>query len=266
MIYRSLQLSIMVWALLRTVIAASLLAPAALQVQAGLRVEVRPTASLGVRIADVDQAAMKRLKLPQERGVLITAVEDNAPAKQAGLHADDVLWRFRGEDLYSVTQLRRLVHETPPGRSVHIDFYRAGVLKRATLVLAADESRQEFTLDVPGFRYSFPHDFSFEPFFERRGPRLGITVVALTGQLAAHLGAQGGLLVTAVEPEGPAERAGIKAGDVIERVDGHLIDNKADLREATAGKTMISVEIVRDRKRRKITVRFEAQPPGGSAV
>ena len=41
---------------------------------------------------------------------------------------------------------------------------------------------------------------------------------------------------------------------------------KADLREATAGKTMISVEIVRDRKRRKITVRFEAQPPGGSAV
>ena len=107
LIYRSLQLSIMVWALLRTVIAASLLAPAALQVQAGLRVEVRPTASLGVRIADVDQAAMKRLKLPQERGVLITAVEDNAPAKQAGLHADDVLWRFRGEDLYSEMLVRK---------------------------------------------------------------------------------------------------------------------------------------------------------------
>ncbi|GMQ90532.1 MAG: hypothetical protein BMS9Abin10_0922 [Gammaproteobacteria bacterium] len=253
-------------ALLRTTLIVSLFAALVPPAQAGVRVEVNPSSFLGVRIADVDQATMKRLELPQERGVIITAVEDDSPAKQAGLRPDDVLWRFRGENLYSVAQLRRLVHETPPGREVRVEFYRAGALKRGSLVLAKNESRQDFTLDVPGFRYSFPRDFPFAPFLEPAGPRLGVTVVALTGQLAANLGAQGGLLVTAVEPGGPAEQAGLRAGDVIERADGDILDSEADLRQATATKTEVRMEIVRNRKRRTITARLRARPPAGSTI
>ncbi|MFQ5937500.1 MAG: S1C family serine protease, partial [Acidiferrobacterales bacterium] len=157
--------------------------------------ETQATSFLGVRTADVDAATAKRLGLPVERGVLVLDVEHDGPAHEAGLRTDDVLWRFRDQALHSVAQLRRLVRETPPGRKIEIALYRAGALTRVSIVLAKDESRQEYALDIPGFRFSFPRDFPFDSFTEKNRPRLGISVVPLTGQLAKHYAARGGLLV-----------------------------------------------------------------------
>lgn len=217
--------------------------------------EARDVGFLGVHVAEVDQRTASRLKLPRERGVLVLAVQDNSPAKVGGLQVDDVLWTFRDEPLHSVAQLRRLLRETPPGRSVSIEFYRNGSVQGTGITVARHAYDGEFRLDLPDFHLSLPRDFlRFGPFAMVSRPRLGVSVVPLTQQLADHLGAQGGLLVTVVEHASAAEKAGIRAGDVIQRIDGRSLASVADLRNALEDKKEVALELVRDHKTRTVTV------------
>jgi membrane-associated protease RseP (regulator of RpoE activity) len=71
--------------------------------------------------------------------------------------------------------------------------------------------------------------------FRIGGPRrLGVSYLSLSDQLAKHYGVSGGALVSEVEPDGPAARAGLQAGDVVTKVDGKSIDDARDLGEAVA--------------------------------
>lgn len=217
--------------------------------------ESRSISFLGVRVAEVDSSAASRLRLPEQRGVLILAVAAKSPAKEGGLQAEDVLWTFRDEALHSVAQLRRLLRETPPGRRISLGFYRDGRLQSSTIALAANERHGEFHLDIPGFHLRFPRDLlELGPFGAIARPQLGISVVPLTEQLADHLGAKGGLLVTAVQDASAADKAGIRAGDVIQRVDRRSVDSAAELRDALGGKSEVVVQLVRDHKTRTVTV------------
>src|SRR4029077_1253443 len=61
----------------------------------------------------------------------------------------------------------------------------------------------------------------------------------LSGQLGAYFGAPDGegILVRNVNPGSPAEKSGVKAGDVITTFNGERIRSLGDLREKLAGKT-----------------------------
>lgn len=95
---------------------------------------------LGVAIEDVDAEDAERLRLPEERGALVTRVMDNSPAARAGLQEGDVILRWNEERVESVAELRRLVRETPPGRAVGIRVFRDGGRKRVEATL---EEREE---------------------------------------------------------------------------------------------------------------------------
>jgi Do/DeqQ family serine protease len=81
--------------------------------------------------------------------------------------------------------------------------------------------------------------------------RLGVTIQSVTADMAANLklSTVGGALVNGVEPNGPADRAGLKQGDVIVGINGEkLADNNA-LRNRIASLrpgTKIGVDIIRD--------------------
>jgi S1-C subfamily serine protease len=84
--------------------------------------------------------------------------------------------------------------------------------------------------------------------------RLGVTVQDLTPQLRAYFGAAGGALVSSVVDHSPAEAAGLKAGDVITRVNGQAVSDAADLSnkiDAASGHATLSV--VRDKRERTVT-------------
>lgn len=106
-----------------------------------------------------------------------------------------------------------------------------------------------FEMFRDGFAYSYG------------GGRLGVNVQTLTDQLAAHLGASRGVLVTSVTEDSAASKAGIRAGDVITRVDGRDIDDTGDVMRALGqAKGEIAIEIVRDKKAQTLKATIEDQP------
>jgi serine protease Do len=65
---------------------------------------------------------------------------------------------------------------------------------------------------------------------------LGVVMQPLTSDLAASFGAEGkkGALVSEVSPDSPADKAGLKAGDVVLEIDGHKVENPGDVARAVA--------------------------------
>lgn len=218
---------------------------------------------LGVKIDDVTAERAKELKLPGEYGVEVKDVEADSPAAQAGLQAGDVIVAFAEERVHSAAQLRRLVEETPVGRKVAVQVSRGGQLRSLEVALAERPAQvwgrririPEFTLP----RIEIP-DFDFH-LYTSRG-RLGISGDELTPQLAEYFGVkQGkGVLVKEVLAGSPAAQAGLKAGDVIVRVDTDEVGDLSGLRRALARERStreVTLTIIRDRREQALKVVLE---------
>jgi serine protease Do len=223
---------------------------------------------LGVQIADVDAQKVKELKLPAERGVLITEVEEDSPAAKAGLRANDVVTEFNGQRIESTTQFRRMVRESLAGRAVQLTVWRDARAQTLSATLGNSRDRVERS-----FRIFGPRDFNFnfslpeiEILAASRAPTLGISAEDISGQLGAYFGAPGGegILVREVNSGSPAEKAGMKAGDVITKIDGDKIRSLDDLREKLRAKReqkSVSVGVIRKGAEVSLTVEIEQPRP-----
>jgi serine protease Do len=229
---------------------------------------------LGVQIGDVGKDDVSRLRLGEERGAVVLGVEDDSPAAKAGLKKDDVILRFQGEAVQSAATLSRMVRETPPGRTVNLEVSRGGSAQKMTALLqdrGGPVDVGDFDLDVPmppeppvppvppmpGDVFKWKghdrHAFMF-PGIEGGGPRrLGIAFQDVSGQLAKFLHAPSdrAVMVVSVDEGSAAEKAGIKAGDLIVRFSGREIRDTGDLREevrrAESGKE-VGITVHRDGK------------------
>ena len=220
---------------------------------------------LGVMIADINDENAKELKL--DYGVLVKDVREDSAAAKAGLMKDDVILEYAGEKVRSAAQLRRLVRETAPDRNVTIQISRAGQTKTITAKLVAppepETAMRSFSVPVPPPHIEMPN---FDVMMMHRGARLGVSADDLTTQLAQYFGVkQGkGVLVREVTVGSAAEKAGLKAGDVIVAVDGKEIGSVGKLRRALAGgpedkeTRKVSLTIVRDKREQTVTVELQA--------
>ena len=245
------------------VAAAGLLAAAPISRAAGedtsKRVEVfrfgGAGARLGVALEDVRPEDVARLHLPEERGAVIKEVSKGSAAEKAGLKEGDVVLSFQGEKVWSAGQLRRLVRETPPGRHVSLETSRGGAVQRLAATLEESKDRElafgdeglEIQPPLPAMP-PMPPMPPLEPLLRERDGgrsilrerlldirpgRLGLSFQEVSGQLARYFKVEdGGLLVTDVEADGPAGKAGVRAGDVVVKVDGKTVDGADDLRRA----------------------------------
>ncbi len=193
---------------------------------------------LGVEIRDVTTEDVAGYRLSKESGVVVRSVAEGTAADEAGLREGDVIVEYAGIPVLSVAQFRRLVSETPSGRSVDIRINRDG--SRQALSATIGEREGEGLLGgihIPDIR--LPEiDIDEFPRFHWEGdrgsvmvlssrPRLGITGTPLTSQMAEFLKVPGsqGVLITEVKAGSPADKAGLKAGDVITAIDGDSIDD-----------------------------------------
>jgi serine protease Do len=233
------------------------------------------------------------------RGAKVRSVEEGSPAEKAGLKEGDVVVRFDGEAVRSASHLARLVGETPAGRSVAIDVNRGGATQKLTATLAEGKRRVRvfsgdgshgFALEMPEFDVQAPEppkapappaapvaphvwswqgdDFGDRAFrFLVGGPRkLGIEYMEIGEQLAAYfeLAGKGGVLVSSVDADGPAAKAGLKAGDVILKLGTETIEDGDDLREAVAeakGGTEVTVTVQRDGRPLELKVTLAKPEP-----
>lgn len=217
---------------------------------------------LGLQLSEVTAEKVQELKLPGEYGAVVQEVEEGSPSAKAGLAKNDVILEFAGERVRSVAQLQRLARETPPGRTVALLVSRDGQTRTVNVKL--EQGKGNFGLwsfrGPGGFQFRGP-DFKFN--LTPRGGNLGISGDDLTKQLAEYFGVkQGkGVLVREVLVGSAAEKAGLKAGDAIVKVDSQEVGSLAELRSALPhnleDKRKITLTIVRNHREQMLTVELE---------
>jgi len=232
-----------------------------------------PTAHsyLGVGVADLSSDRVQALKLKDDRGVEITQVDQDAPAGKAGLKEHDVIVTFNGTPVESQEQFKRLMRETPPGRTVSLDIMRDGQQQNVKVELA-DRKKLETSVypQPPGdFAFAMPPmppmppmpDFPRvwgEQTITRVRSNSGATLESLTPQLGDYFGVKNGegMLVRSVQKGSAAEAAGLRAGDVIVRVGDKKIADNSDWRDALRSNKdgKVAVVIVRDKKEQTISL------------
>jgi len=223
---------------------------------------------LGVAIEEVTAEKAQQLKLPAERGVLIAEVSAESPAAKAGLKAGDVITEFNGQRVEGTFQFRRLVRETPAGRTVALAIWREGRSQTLTAKLGRMGERHGDHVRIFG-----PHDFDFEVFGPELemppmpmlapAPMLGVEAEEISGQLGGYFGAPDGegILVREVRPGSPAEKAGLKAGDVITKAEGERVRTIRDLRSKLREKReQKNVSIVAIRRGSEMSFNVEIEP------
>jgi len=264
-------------------LAASLLAPAAFaQGSTARRARTIATVSsgsgyLGIGAQDVDAERAKALKLPEVRGAEIKSVMEDSPAARAGFKEGDVVLEYNGQKVEGIDQLTRLVGETPVGRQVKVVVYRNGANLTLTPTLESGKHMvfgggswtmpevriPEITIqpippmDLPRFQMSY------------QNPMLGITGESLgqQEQFAEFLGVKDGVLVKSVGKDSPAEKAGIKAGDVIVKVDDSKVNSTREITSilrSVRSRKNITVTVVRNKKEIPIPVTIESGTGAGA--
>jgi len=200
-----------------------------------LKAQFRGTGSyLGVRLTDIDADRAQALKLGEPRGVEVTRVEPGSPAEQAGIKAGDVLLTYNGENILGAQQLGRLVSETPQGRKIKIQYWRDGRTGTTTVTTGSLRSRG---FEFPSGPVSFPQvdlpdmrSFSLPiPLVVWKDSLLGIECEQLGPQLGQYFGVKHGALVRSVENGSAAEKAGIKAGDIITAIGNEPVASPRDV-------------------------------------
>ena len=225
---------------------------------------------LGVMVQEIDATRAKALKLSEEAGVDITRVEAGSPADKAGLKPGDVVVQYNGQRVEGMETFSRFVRETPPGREVKLGIVRDGMPQTVTARVEARRGIPNFGAGLappPGFNPSSPAPFPDMPrsFQSWRSGVLGIEVESLGGQLAQYFGVREGVLVRSVVKDSAAEKAGIKAGDVITKIGDSAVTTPADISNrvrSLRGKPVVVI-LTRDHKEMAVTVTLTDDQAGG---
>jgi len=206
---------------------------------------------LGVETHEVTAEKAKELKLPAERGVVVVEVMKDSPASKAGLKENDVITEVNGQRVEGAAQFRRMIHEIPAGRSAQLTVWRDGRAQTLSATLGKAEERHKTWMNAMPGAFAFrmpdveipempPIDLGGEMALLPGGhPRLGIDAEDIGGQLSSFFGAPDGegILVRSVNSGSPAEKAGLKAGDVITSFNGERVRSLGDLQQKLAAQT-----------------------------
>jgi serine protease Do len=218
---------------------------------------------LGVSLTDMDADRAKTLKLDEPRGVEVKRVEEGSPAEKAGIKPGDVLLTYNGENVLGAQQLGRLVAETPEGRKIRIQLWRDGRAQTLTVIIKA---RRTPAFNIPtGFAHfeipeirNFPMPDIPSPLLMWRISAFGIECEPVDSQLAEYFGVKHGLLVRSVAKGSPAEKAGLKAGDVLTAIGDRPVATPHDvigfLRMQRQQNTPVPVIVSRDHKQLTLNV------------
>ncbi|HVE20497.1 MAG TPA: trypsin-like peptidase domain-containing protein [Acidocella sp.] len=166
---------------------------------------------LGVDTQEVTPPIQRLLSLPNTAGALVGGVAANGPA-EGKLQPGDVLVSLAGIPVTNPRALLIQTAEVPAGQSIAAQFWRDGSERQTTITLTVPPTQTDGTL-----HNSLP-------------PTPPVDVAAL-GLTVAARPAPAGVSVTAVTDNGPAAKAGIVAGDVIEAVSGQTVATATTLQD-----------------------------------
>jgi serine protease Do len=218
---------------------------------------------LGVGVVDLTDERVKALKLKDDSGVEVKRVDENSPASRAGLKDNDVVLEVNGRPMADIEQFQMTIGEIQPGAKVNLTIWRDGAKQTVSATLAArpDTAFPYLGSDSPNAPMPpmppLPQAFGNAlPAFPANAPAVGFFGVGLNSQMAEFFGVKEGVLVWEVAPKTPAEHAGLKAGDVIVKVNGTPVTNPKEITGLVrmGAKKMIVFTVVRNKKEMTLNV------------
>jgi serine protease Do len=235
---------------------------------------------LGVDVRDVASDQINGLRLKDARGAEIVLVDHDAPAGKADLRVHDVVLQMNGQAIDGQDQLRRMLHDSPPGKTIQLLISRDGMQMTVTTQMANREEverqawEQHLTVPDPQAAppesadsdYSVGSNSSGAP---ARGNSFlgnllmnpsytGAMLEKMSNQLADYFGVSSGagLLVRSVVPNSPAANAGMRAGDVVVRANARTVSTTNDWAKAIKNShgQPLTVVVLRDKKEQTLTL------------
>lgn len=186
---------------------------------------------LGVVITPVDDDELKELKL--HGGAKIKKVRSDTEAERIGLQKDDIIIKFDGNDIADPEDLFEMISDIEDEKKVEIVVMRDGKEKKFEADLKPGEEGSNWAWSGDGdFDFDFrglPHHLGENFTVGGKGGFLGVETEELTDQLKAYFEVENGVLVEKVLEDSPAEKAGLKAGDVITQINDRKIGDYHDL-------------------------------------
>jgi serine protease Do len=204
---------------------------------------------LGVQIQPVTATIADSLGLKKAEGALVAEPQDGSPAAKAGILSGDVITAVNGTPVKDARELARTIGTIAPNATVKLDLIRNGQAKTISLTLG----------EMPDQRQANADTGTGEP--SSGVPHLGLSVAPASEVSGA--GAQG-VVVTAVDPDGPAAEQGFQTGTVILDVGGKSVANVGDVRKALVDAKAQGKHQVLMRVKQGDAMRFVALPLGNA--
>jgi len=178
---------------------------------------------LGVGIQDLTEDLAKEFGVAEIKGALVSDVVSDGPAAKAGLERGDVITLFNNVSVKDATQLRSLVTDSEPGTTV-------------TLTILREKRHRDIKVTL-GEQPKEAGQFPGKPLAPGRGDHTlaGVAVEPLAREDLRRLDIEGGVAVSGVELESPADRAGLREGDVIREINRKPVRSVEDFERLVRG-------------------------------
>ena len=172
---------------------------------------------LGVQIQPVTAGIADSLGMKKAEGAMVDEPQAGSPAAKAGVQSGDVISAVNGTPVKDARDLARTIGMMAPNSTVKLDILRRGQEKTVSLTLA-----------------EMPNEHLAKADTEQAQPTSGVPHLGLSVAPAADVSGAGGkgVVVTAVDPDGPAAEQGLQKGNVILDVGGKAVTNAGDVRKA----------------------------------
>jgi serine protease Do len=188
---------------------------------------------MGVSVSDLSPDLVQGFGLPETtKGALVQNVVPKSPAAKAGVEAGDVVLSLNGKAVDSSGALTRGVALIPPGASADLTVLRNGQKKQLS-VKVAQRPEDEGAVGRGEFDEQGNEDQAGK---KDQSPRLGVSLSRITPEIARELNIEGqeGAVVVDVTDNSPADRAGLRRGDVIVQIAGKPVKAPEDVKAALA--------------------------------
>ncbi len=224
---------------------------------------VKQLGYLGVAVASLDRETAQQSGLSNTQGALVHGVWPDSPAAKAGLQPDDVILAVNNKQISGIVEFGQLVADLAPHHKVRLAIIRDGKKITLTAILGArsgvprsPEPPTRIEILTPGpFFGDMP-----SPALRWRNSLLGVEYESIDSQLADFFGVKQGVLIRYVHPGSLAGAAGLKAGDVVvkvnEKITGEARNIALALQNRQPGQSELTLELVRGHKSRAIRIKI----------